>query len=199
MSTDPYVLPDGLPVPVDDGAADHLPGAEVPAVVLDSSAGPVALDELCAGLAVVYVYPRSGRPGEPMLPGWDAIPGARGCTPQSCAFRDRAGELAAFGARVAGVSAQSLDDQREFAERNRMPFPVMADPGLQLKEALGLPTFRVAGLELYRRMAWVAEGGRIVKVFYPVFPPDRNVLDVLDWLSRREAPPAPPAPPRRTG
>jgi peroxiredoxin len=159
----------------------------VPALVLESSAGPVDLAELGAERAVVYVYPRAGRPGVPMLPGWDAIPGARGCTLQSCAFRDHAAELAAFGARVAGLSAQSLDDQVEFAERNRMPFPVVADPGLELKRALGLPTFEVAGLELYRRLAWVAEGGRIVKVFYPVFPPDRNVLDVLDWLARERA------------
>jgi peroxiredoxin len=187
VSTDPYVLPDGLPVPEDDGAADHLPGAAVPALVLASSAGPVDLAELCAGRAVVYVYPRAGRPGVPMLPGWDAIPGARGCTPQSCGFRDHAAELAAFGARVAGVSVQSLDDQIEFAERNRMPFPVMSDPDLLLKRELGLPTFVASGLELYRRLAWVAEGGRIVRVFYPVFPPDRNAADVVAWFTARAA------------
>jgi peroxiredoxin len=181
--TDPYVLPDGLPVPEDDGAADHLAGAAVPALVLESSAGPVDLAELRAGRAVVYVYPRTGKPGAPLLPGWNEIPGARGCTPQSCGFRDHAAELAAFGARVAGVSAQSLADQVEFAERNRMPFPVISDPKLELKRALGLPTFVTSGLELYRRLAWIAENGRIVKVFYPVFPPDRNAADVLDWLA----------------
>jgi len=150
--------------------------------VLDSSQGPVDLAELCASRAVVYVYPRAGRPGVPMLPGWDAIPGARGCTPQSCGFRDHAAELAALGARVAGVSAQTLDDQLEFAERNHMTFPVIADPELRLRDRLGLPTFRVAGLELYKRLAFVAESGQIVKVFYPVFPPDRNAADVLAWL-----------------
>jgi len=118
-----------------------------------------------------------------MLPGWDEIPGARGCTPQSCGFRDHAAELAALGARVAGVSAQSLDDQREFAERNRMPFPVAADPELLLRDALGLPTFVIEGLELYKRLAFVAEQGRIAKVFYPVFPPDRNAADVVAWLA----------------
>ena len=182
MTSDPYTLPPGLPVPEDDGAADHLPGRELPRVVLESSQGSVDLAELCAERGVVYVYPRAGRPGVPMLPGWDEIPGARGCTPQACGFRDHAAELAELGARVAGVSAQSLDDQREFAERNRMPFPVVADPELRLRDLLGLPTFHVGGLTLYKRLAFVAERGRIAKVFYPVFPPDRNVEDVLAWL-----------------
>ena len=154
----------------------------MPGVVLASSAGPVDLAELCAGRGVVYVYPRSGRPGEPLLPGWDETPGARGCTPQSCGFRDHAVELGELGARVAGVSVQSLADQVEFAERNVMPFAVLSDPELRLRDTLGLPTFRIEGLELYKRLAFVAEAGRIVKVFYPVFPPDRNARDVLDWL-----------------
>jgi peroxiredoxin len=185
MSSDPYVLPEGLPAPEDDGAADHLPGKEVPALVLPSSAEPVDFAELCDDLGVVYVYPRAGRPGRPMLPGWDAIPGARGCTPQSCGFRDHAAELAARGARVAGVSAQPLDDQMEFAERNRIPYPVVADPELRLRDSLGLPTFIVDGHELYRRLALVAESRHIVKVFYPVFPPDRNAEEVLGWLAAR--------------
>jgi len=185
LSTDPYTLPEGLPVPGDDGAADHLTGATVPALVLESSAGPVDLAELCSRRAVVYVYPRSGRPGVPNLPGWDEIPGARGCTPQSCGFRDHAAELAELAARVAGMSAQSLDDQCEFAERNHITYPVVADPELRLRDALGLPTFTTSGLELYKRLALVAEDGEIVKVFYPVFPPDRNAADVLAWLRAR--------------
>jgi peroxiredoxin len=120
-----------------------------------------------------------------MLEGWNDIPGARGCTPQSCAFRDHAAELEVHGARVAGLSAQDLNDQREFAKRNRMPFPVLADPELRVRDALGLPTFGIDGLTLYKRLAWIAERGRIVKVFYPVFPPDRNAQDVLDWLETR--------------
>ena len=187
MRNDFYTLPEGLAAPDDDGGADHLTGAEVPSLVLESSTGPVDLAELCAGLGVVYVYPRTGRPDRPMLEGWNEIPGARGCTPQSCEFRDHAGELAAHGARVAGLSAQDLDDQREFAERNRMPFPVLADPELRVRDALGLPTFQVEGLTLYKRLAWIAERGRIVKVFYPVFPPDRNAQDVLDWLDERSS------------
>ena len=175
---DLHTLPPGLPVPEDDGAADHLPGRSVPQLVLESSQGPVDISEF----EVLYVYPRSGKPGEPSLPGWDAIPGARGCTPQSCAFRDHAGELAELGARVAGLSVQPLEDQQEFAARNHIPYPVIADPGLRLRDDLGLPTFDVAGHTLYRRLALVSEGGRIVKVFYPVFPPDRNAADVVAWL-----------------
>ena len=181
MSHDVYSLPPNLPVPEDDGAADHLAGLHLPDLVLDSSQGEVNVRDF----AVIYVYPRSGRPGVPMLPGWDEIPGARGCTPQSCGFRDHAAELAALGAKVAGVSAQTLDDQVEFAERNRIPYPVIADPNLRLRDALGLPTFVAGGEELYKRLAFVAERGRIEKVFYPVFPPDRNAADVVAWLTAR--------------
>jgi peroxiredoxin len=176
---DPYLLPEGLPVPEDDGAADHLTGGEIPDLVLPSSQGAVNVRDF----DVLYVYPRSGRPGQPLLPGWDEIPGARGCTPQSCGFRDHNDELAALGMRVAGVSAQSLDDQVEFAERNRMPFPVISDEWLDLARDPGLPTFETQGLTLYKRLALVAEHGTIVKVFYPVFPPDRNAEEVLAWLA----------------
>jgi peroxiredoxin len=178
---DPYVLPEGLPVPVDDGAADHLPGAELPDLVLPSSEGAVNLRDF----EVLYVYPRTGRPGRPMPAGWNEIPGARGCTPQSCAFRNHSAELAALGARVAGLSAQTLDEQVEFARRNAMPFPIISDEWLDLARDPALPTFEVDGMTLYKRLALVAERGRIVKVFYPVFPPDRNAQDVLDWLAAR--------------
>lgn len=178
---DLHNLPPGLPVPVDDGAADHLPGLELPHLLLDSSQGPVDV----SSLSVLYVYPRTGKVGEPSLPGWDAIPGARGCTPQSCGFRDHAAELRGLGATVAGVSSQPIDDQREFAERNHIPYPVMSDSGLVLRELLGLPTFEVAGHTLYKRLALIAERGSVVKVFYPVFPPDRNAADVLAWLRAR--------------
>jgi peroxiredoxin len=178
VSHDVYTLPPNLPVPEDDGAADHLVGLELPSLVLESSAGPVDVRDF----AVIYVYPRSGRPGVPSLPGWDETPGARGCTPQSCAFRDLYPEL---GVRVAGLSAQTLDDQLEFAERNRMPFPVIADPERRLGAALSLPTFDIEGHTLYKRLTLVAERGRIEKVFYPVFPPDANAGDVLAYLRSR--------------
>jgi len=181
VSVDVYSLPPDLPVPEDDGAADHLAGLELPDLELESSQGPVNLRDV----GVIYVYPRSGRPDQPLLPGWDETPGARGCTPQSCAFRDAHAEFASLGVRVAGLSAQPLDDQLEFAERNRMPFPVISDPERRLGAALGLPTFEIAGLTLYRRITLVAEQARIVKVFYPVFPPDANAGEVLDWLRSR--------------
>jgi peroxiredoxin len=180
---DPYTLPEGLPVPEDDGAADHLEGMKLPALELPSSRGTVDLRQF----EVLYVYPRTGRPGRAMLRGWDGIPGARGCTPQSCGFRDRASELEALGARVAGLSAQSLDEQVEFASRNGISYPVISDEQLRLHELLRLPTFEVEGLTLYKRLALVAEDGRIVKVFYPVFPPDRNADDVLAWVRERHA------------
>ena len=185
MSDDVYTLPPGLPVPEDDGAADHLLGTMLPQLTLDSSQGPASLRELSRDRLVLYVYPRAGRPGRPSLPGWDAVPGARGCTPQSCAFRDHAGELEALGARVAGLSAQPLDDQVEFAERNHIPYPVIADPGRKLGAALRLPTFEVAAVPLYKRITLVAEACAVAKVFYPVFPPDRNAADVLAWLESR--------------
>jgi peroxiredoxin len=176
---DLYTLPSDLPVPEDDGAAGHLTGMELPSLVLGSSQGPVDV----ASLGVLYVYPRTGKPGEPSLPGWDAFPGARGCTPQSCGFRDHEAELRALGYSVAGVSSQPLERQVEFAERNHIPYPVIADPELRLRDALALPTFEIAGHTLYKRLALVARGGRIVKVFYPVFPPDRNAEEVLAWIS----------------
>jgi peroxiredoxin len=179
---DPYTLPPGLPVPEDDGAADHLPGAPIPSLVLASSQGDVDLAELTAELAVLYVYPRTGRPDEPPPPGWDDIPGARGCTPQSCGFRDHAQELAGLGALVAGLSAQTLPEQVELAERIHLPYPVLADPDLRAAQALRLPTFTAAGHRLYKRLALVARAGRVERVFYPVFPPDRNAADVVSYL-----------------
>jgi peroxiredoxin len=175
---DPYVLPPNLPVPEDDGAADHLAGLELPSLVLDSSQGPVDVSQF----EVLYVYPRSGKPGVPPPDGWDEFPGARGCTPQSCAFRDHAAELAQLGARVAGLSAQPLEDQVEFAQRNHMPYPVIADPQLLLHAALRLPLMEIAGMTLYKRITLVSRERRIAKVFYPVFPPDRNATDVVAWL-----------------
>ncbi len=180
-----YQLPADLPVPVDDGAADHLVGLDAPSLVLDSSSGPFDVGTFAAQLGVLYVYPATGVPGRPTPEGWDAIPGARGCTPQSCAFRDHADELAELGAGVAGLSAQSLDEQVELAEREHIPYPVVADHSLQLADALGLPTFTFAGRELYKRITLILEARRVTHVFYPVFPPDRNASDVLAWLRSR--------------
>lgn len=183
MSTDFTSLPESLPVPEDDGAADHLPGSEVPPVALPSTqGGEVDLAQAARERLVVYVYPRTGVPGQPLLDGWDDIPGARGCTPQSCAFRDAREDLARHGATLIGISAQTPQEQAEFAEREHIAYPLLSDEGLALAEAMGLPTFETSGLHLYKRLTFVAEQGRIVKVFYPVFPPDRNAGDVIGWL-----------------
>jgi peroxiredoxin len=185
LTDDVYTLPPGLPVPEDDGAADHLLGTMLPQLTLDSSQGPVSLRALAQDLLVLYVYPRSGRPGVPSLEGWDSIPGARGCTPQSLGFRDAYERFRELGAEVAGISAQTLADQREFAERNDIPYPVIADPELRFGTVLRLPTFEVEGHTLYKRLALVVQACAIAKVFYPVFPPDENAREVLAWLEER--------------
>jgi peroxiredoxin len=185
MTYDPTILPAGLPVPEDDGAADHLEGKLVPPLYLETTAGDLNLAAAAAGLLVFYAYPRTGRPGVEPPPGWDETPGARGCTPQSCGFRDHGAELRDLGATVVGLSAQTLDDQREAVERLGLPHAVAADPELRLADALRLPTFEFDGQRLYKRLTFVAEQGRIIKVFYPVFPPDENAAEVAAWLRLR--------------
>lgn len=186
MSAEYRQLPPDLPVPEDDGAADRLAGSSVPHLQLASSlGGKVDLAELASGRLVAYVYPRTGTPGQASPVGWDDIPGARGCTPQSCAYRDSLDAFASLGASVAGISTQSPAEQREFVEREHIPFPLLSDSDLLLAEALSLPTFGVEGMTLYKRLTLVAEAGTIVKVFYPVFPPDRDASEVLGWLRAR--------------
>jgi peroxiredoxin len=182
MGTDFFPLPKDLPVPIDDGAAAHLVGLELPDVSLVSTNGmKINLREL-TGRWVIYVYPMTGRPGVPLPDGWDGIPGARGCTPQSCNFRDHYAELKALHTGVFGLSAQPSDHQREARERLHLPFQLLSDSGLQLKDKLKLPTFTIAGMELYKRLTLVLLDGYIQKVFYPVFPPDKNADEVLAWL-----------------
>jgi peroxiredoxin len=184
MNPDYSRFPLGLPVPVDDGGADHLAGFLVPHVLLPSTeGGSVDLAQVAQERLVAYVYPATGAPGQPMPAGWDDIPGARGCTPQSCAFRDAMGEFSKYGASVIGISAQSSAEQREFAEREHIPFALLSDGALKLARELRLPTFELDGRTFYRRLTFVAERGAIVKVFYPVFPPDRNASEVLAWLA----------------
>ncbi len=177
-------VPDDLPVPTDDGASDHLLGLRLPPVELaDASGGSVRLDDFPTRWLVLYVYPRTGGPGIDLPDDWDLIPGARGCTPQSCAFRDHHAELQELGATVWGVSAQASNEQREFAERMHIPFPLLNDSAHALAEPpLALPTFEASGLTLYRRVTMIADSAGITRVFYPVFPPDRNAADVVDSL-----------------
>lgn len=181
-------LPADLPEPVDDGAADHLPGLRLPPVPLASTdGGRVDLSGL-PGLTVVYCYPMTGRPDRDLPEGWDEIPGARGCTPQSCSFRDHHEELNKLGARVFGLSTQGTAYQREAAERLRLPFALLSDEGLAFARAVGLPTFEVEGDALTRRLTMILDNGRISKVFYPVFPPNKSAEQVVDYLSERDRP-----------
>ncbi len=180
----PQELPEGLPEPRDDGAADHLPGTSIPHVPLPSTAGKLLDLAALPGRTVVYCYPLTGRPGRELPRGWDEIPGARGCSPQSCAFRDHHEDLRALGARVFGLSTQDTEYQREAVERLQLPYELLSDEDLRFSGALSLPTFEVDGMTLLKRLTMVVDDGRIEKVFYPVFPPDKNAEEVLGWLRR---------------
>jgi peroxiredoxin len=178
-------LPKDLPVPVNDGAAAHLEGMSLAKIALPSTDGGTIELASITGRFVIYIYPMTGRPGVPLPDGWDAIPGARGCTPQSCNFRDHHIELNALGVGVFGLSTQDTEYQREARDRLHLPFQLLSDSSLQLKNALRLPTFRVQGVELYKRLTLIIETGKIEKVFYPVFPPDKNAEEVLVWLKQQ--------------
>ncbi len=176
-------LPDDLPVPLDDGGADHLTGLKLPPVALTATNGEtVALDAI-DGTCVIYIYPMTGRPDVELPDGWEQIPGARGCTPQSCSFRDQYAELQALGADLFGLSCQSSAYQNEAKARLHLPFELLSDEGLALKAALNLPTMMVEQMELYKRLTLVMRDGVIMKTFYPVFPPDKNADDVIAYLS----------------
>ena len=180
---DPTVLPPDIPVPDDDGGARHLPGMKVADLALPATSGAAVNLARLAGRTVVYIYPRTGVPGVDLPPGWNDIPGARGCTPQSCGFRDHFAELKGLGvSHLFGLSTQDTDYQREAAERLHLPFAILSDAGLSFTRAMRLPTFTVAGMTLLKRMALVLDEGVIANVFYPVFPPDRNAAEVVAWL-----------------
>ena len=181
----PLVLPGNIPAPQDDGAARHLPGAKLPDLALPATSGPPVNLSRLAGRTVVYIYPRTGVPGVDSSPGWDQIPGARGCTPQSCSFRDNFGELKRLGvAQLYGLSTQDTAYQQEAANRLHLPFPILSDEKLSLTKALKLPTFTASGMTLLKRMALVIDDGAIRKAFYPVFPPDKNAEEVIAWLGK---------------
>lgn len=182
----PTVLPADIPVPKDDGAARHLTGMALPDLALPATDGTAVDLASLPGRTVVYIYPRTGVPGVDPPEGWDMIPGARGCTPQSCSFRDHFQELEALGVdHVFGLSTQDTAYQQEAVARLHLPFPVLSDEKLALAKLLKLPTFTVAGMTLLRRMVLVIDDGAITHVFYPVFPPDKSAADVVAWLKRR--------------
>ena len=192
MSTSPSWtdLPADLPVPEDDGAADHLPGTALPPIELRATDGRTVRLDTLTGRTVVYAYPRTGEPGKPSLvEDWDQIPGARGCTPESCGFRDHHAELRQAGAGVYGLSTQDTAYQQEAATRLGLPFPLLSDEDLRLTAALRLPTFEAAGHTLLKRLTLLLHEGKVERVWYPVFPPDTHAGEVLAWLQAN--PPAP--------
>lgn len=177
-----------LPRPEDDGAAAHLAGTRIAAVPLAATDGATVDLSALPGLTVVYAYPMTGRPDVSLPDGWDAIPGARGCTPQSCAFRDHHAELRDLGVdHLFGLSTQTTEYQREAAERLHLPFALLSDANLAFAHAMRLPTFEADGLTLLKRLTLVLRYGTVEKVFYPVFPPDRSAADVIGWLEERSA------------
>lgn len=176
-------LPPDLPVPVDDGACDHLPGSVLPDVTLVGTSGTSVNFSTLEGRTVIYCYPKTGRPDRQLADGWDQIPGARGCTPQSCSFRDHHQELVDLGARVFGLSAQSTEYQKEAVDRLHLPFDLLSDASLEFQAALNLPTFEFDGETLIKRLTLIVTNGRIDKVFYPVFPPDADAARVIEWLN----------------
>ena len=182
MSINLSLLPANLPAPIDDGATAHLEGAILPDLMILSTDGAIINLAKLEGCWVIYIYPMTGRPDVPLPETWDQIPGARGCTPQSCSFRDHYTELNAQNVGVFGLSAQTTEFQREARNRLHLPFQLLSDSDLQLKTTLSLPTFQVAGMELFKRLTLITENNKIKKVFYPVFPPDRNAEEVLAWL-----------------
>lgn len=180
-------LPKDLPIPVDDGACNHLLGKFLPSIALFSTQGRSVDLSAIAGFVVVYCYPMTGQPGIPLPDGWNQIPGARGCTPQSCAFRDHHQELGQLGAQVFGLSTQSTEYQKEAIERLHLPFELLSDCDLIFAETLKLPIFEIGGQKLIKRVTLIAKAGKIVKIFYPVFPPDSNAHEVVDWLRESAA------------
>jgi peroxiredoxin len=187
--TDPFSLPSDLPAPVDDGAAKHLPGMATPSIELPATDGAsVNLADLGPGRSVIYVYPLTGRPGVDLPPGWDQIPGARGCTPQACDFRDHYQQLRDAGATaVYGLSSQDVDYQREAVERLHLPFAMLADPQHRAADALRLPTFKADEHVLYKRLTLIINTRTIEHVFYPVFPPNTHATTVLEWLQETQS------------
>lgn len=180
---DPQILPTEIPAPQDDGAARHLTGMTLPDLNLPATSGEAVNLSKLKGRTVVYIYPRTGVPGQALPDGWDAIPGARGCTPQSCGFRDHFAELKQLGvAQVFGLSTQDTAYQQEAVSRLHLPFAILSDETFALTKALSLPTFVAAGMTLLKRMAWVIDDGVITKVFYPVFPPDKSAEEVAAWI-----------------
>ena len=178
-------LPENLPIPIDDGACSHLLGKSLPNIVLLSTTNKQVNISQIKNRVVFYCYPMTGQPGVKLPDGWDLIPGARGCTPQSCSFRNHYQELQTLNTQVYGVSTQSSLVQQEAVERLHLPFELLSDADFKLVTSLQLPTFEVENQRFIKRLTLIAEAGKIIKVFYPVFPPDKNAEDVINWLKQQ--------------
>jgi peroxiredoxin len=179
-------IPDGLPIPQDDGACNHLKDTLLPDINLKTTLDRmINLNEITQKPTIIFFYPRTGEPNKPAPADWDLIPGARGCTPQSCGFRDFYLEFQKLGYQVFGLSSQGSDYQKEFVERNHVPFEILSDSNFELTNQLNLPTFTYNGTPLIKRMAWVVVNSKIEQVFYPVFPPNENASVVLKWLNQK--------------
>ena len=184
---DLFKLPDNLPVPEDDGACSHLEGTDVPPIILHTTEErAINLREISFDPTVIFFYPRTGTLTDPTADGWDLIPGARGCTPHSCGFRDLYSDFRNLGYNVFGASTQDTGYQQEFVERNHIPFEILSDEEFILTDTLELPTFEFNSQRLIKRMAMILNNGKIVKVFYPVFPPDKNAEVVFEWIKNQE-------------
>jgi peroxiredoxin len=178
-----YEIPENIPIPMDDGACDHLVGIKIPSVPLLATNGEMVELTNCVGRTVVYCYPRTGKPDQELPQGWNEIAGARGCTPQSCAFRDHHQALEALKVKVFGLSTQTTDYQREAVERLHLPFALLSDEKLEFTNSLRLPTFEVESMKLIKRLTLIINNGTIEKVFYPVFLPDKNAEEATAWLN----------------
>ncbi len=178
-------LPNDLPVPIDDGSANDLTGKFLPHILLNATNGELVQLNRLEGRYVIYIYPMTGRPDISLPENWDNMPGARGCTPQSCSFRDHAHELAKLNTQIFGLSSQTTEYQLEAKNRLHLPFELLSDASFMLKELLGLPTFYCESIEIYKRLTMIIDNNQIVETFYPVFPPDKNVDDVIRWLKTK--------------
>lgn len=181
-------MPASLPKPEDDGAADHVLNSTFPPISLPSTAGDTVKPSSLSGLSIIFCYPRTGAPGENIPAEWDAIPGARGCTPQACSFRDASQTLFQHGVKhIFGLSTQDTEYQREVKERVHLPYELLSDEKGELIQAMKLPTFEWQGKQLTKRLTMAVENGKVAKVWYPVFPPDKSAAEVLEWLEKRQA------------
>lgn len=176
-------LPNDLPAPTDDGAANHLTELFLPDIQLNATNGDAVQLNQLQGKHVIYIYPMTGQPNIALPENWDNIPGARGCTPQSCSFRDHSDELAKLSTRIFGLSSQATEYQLEVKNRLHLPFELLSDASMLLKKSLGLPTFFAGNIEMYKRLTLIVENNQIINTFYPVFPPDKNVHEVIEWLT----------------